>query len=141
MEDRWFWQAAGWLYTLHATLLLLALPALQLSSLTGWPYYLLHLVCLLHAMLLWLLQRRNRGPAARLGLSYGNRAGWQLWNARTGWSRIRISGQSLVLPAMIILYYRKPGALLPGCLLLGKRELATQAHRSLRVRLRFVHFG
>lgn len=63
--------------------------------------------------------------------------GWQLWNAQSGWQPIQLRPDSLALPGLIVLRYRRPGQWFSRGLCLLGDALPEDSHRRLRVRLRF----
>lgn len=138
MSEKWFWQPSAWQYAMRAGILLLALPAMQLARLPDWLYLAGHGLCLLYALYLLLELRKSRTAFAKTGLVY-RQGGWQLWSSQHGWREIRLSGQTLVLPWLIIVYYRWPDGFRQRWLVVDRWMLGQDAHRRLRVRLRFAN--
>lgn len=64
--------------------------------------------------------------------------GWQLWSPATGWQAIQLRPDSLALPRLVVLRYRLPAARRTRSLCIARESLAADAHRRLRVRLRFA---
>lgn len=137
MDEKWFWQAEPWLFGLRACTLLLALLALQFSAVPWLAGLLIHAVVLVYACCLLVGERRSRGQAGKQGLCY-RQGGWQLWQPQQGWRPIELSGQTLVLPGLVVLTYRLPGRLLHSSSLITARMAGAEAHRRLRVCLRFL---
>lgn len=140
MDEKWFWQAEPWLFGLRACILWLALLALQFSAVPWLIYLLLHLSCLAYACHLLAGVRRNSGLAGRSGLCCREGV-WQLWQPQHGWRRIELSGQTMVLPGLVVLSYRWPGSLLRTSSLITARMTGADAHRRLRVCLRFLRLA
>ncbi|WP_207887211.1 protein YgfX [Pseudomonas sp. 30_B] len=93
-------------------------------------------LCLLHAC--WVVPGRIllRGPAAVRALRH-DAGGWQLWSEREGFQPVQLMPDSLALPALIVLRFRRPGQWLVGSVCVPADALAPELHRRLRVRLRF----
>ena len=138
MSEKWFWQPSAWQYAMRAGTLLLALLAMQLAYLPSLLSWTGHVLCLLYAVYLILELRKRCTPFAKTGLVY-RQGGWQLWSSQHGWRDISLSGQTLVLPWLIIVYYRRSGGLLQRWLVIDKWMLKQDAHRRLRVCLRFAN--
>ncbi|WP_437883068.1 protein YgfX [Pseudomonas sp. LRF_L74] len=62
--------------------------------------------------------------------------GWSLMVAGE-WVAVELRPDSLALPQLIVLRYRRPGHILAGSVCLPGDSLSADIHRQLRVRLRF----
>lgn len=116
---------------LHLLLVVLALLALKLSSLQfAWQ---LAIACVVLGYAGWVLH------CLRHRETYGLRwqDGWQLWRSQDDWQDIHVAGQSVVLPQLVVLYYRLAGDYRLRWLVLLPTELGREQHRQLRLWLRF----
>ncbi|PAU62812.1 hypothetical protein BZL41_13085 [Pseudomonas sp. PIC25] len=130
------WQASRRLLVLYLIAQALALGAFLLADIPSWAALLGVAACLGHAG--WVLPRHVllRGPRAFRGLRH-DAEGWQLWNARDGWQRVQLRPDSLALPLAVILRFRLSGERRVRGLCIPGDALAADAHRRLRVRLKF----
>ncbi|WP_447592505.1 protein YgfX [Aquipseudomonas campi] len=131
------WQASRLLVILYALAQLLAILALLLADLPVWAACLGLSGCLLHAW--WVLPRQVllTHPQAFMGLRRSDDSGWQLYSAAEGWQSVQLRPDSLALPMMIVLRFRVPGRWGTQSLCIPRDALARDAHRRLRVRLKF----
>ena len=63
--------------------------------------------------------------------------GWQLWSEAQGWQAVQLRPDSLALPALIVLRFRRPGQWFTRGLCIAADSMDPQLHRRLRVRLKF----
>ncbi|MFT0181935.1 protein YgfX [Pseudomonas benzopyrenica] len=131
------WSASAGLLRLHAV----AAFAAGISPwLTTIPWTLKALLTLL---VLWSWQRvrqrqlQQRYPEVPRRLRHGAE-GWQLWSPASGWQAVQLRPDSLALPLLVVLRYRLPGERLTRSLCIARDSLTADAHRRLRVRLRFA---
>nr|WP_223187034.1 protein YgfX [Pseudomonas nitroreducens] len=91
---------------------------------------------LLHAC--WVVPRQIllRAPDSVRALRH-NAEGWQLWSEREGFQSVQLMPDSLALPRLIVLRFRRPGDWLARSVCVPADALAPELHRRLRVRLRF----
>ena len=92
--------------------------------------------CLLHACRVVPGRILLRAPDSVRALRH-NAEGWQLWSARDGFQPVQLMPDSLALPALIVLRFRRPGDWLARSVCVPADALAPELHRRLRVRLRF----
>jgi toxin CptA len=116
--------------------LLLALLALSLLQLPWWAKLLGSVCCLLHAG--WMIPRRILlfHPRAVTGLRR-KPDGWELFSLALGWQSVQLRPDSLALPGLIVLRYRRKGGYLSEGLCIARDALEPAQHRRLRVRLKF----
>nr|WP_221433842.1 protein YgfX [Pseudomonas sp. PLB05] len=101
------------------------------------------LKALLTLLVLWSWQRvrqrqlQQRYPEVPRRLRHGAE-GWQLWSPASGWQAVQLRPDSLALPLLVVLRYRLPGERLTRSLCIARDSLTADAHRRLRVRLRFA---
>lgn len=131
------WSASIGLLRLHA---LVAFVAGVCPWLAAIPWMLKPLLTLL---VLWSWHRvrerqlQHRYPDVPRRLRHGT-DGWQLWSPAAGWQAIQLHPDSLALPRLVVLRYRLPGARRTRSLCIARDSLGADAHRRLRVRLRFA---
>jgi toxin CptA len=130
------WQASRLLLAVYLSALSLALITLFLVELPLWVALIGACACLLHAA--WVLPRQIllRHPAAFTGLRR-DESGWQLFNNRDGWQPVQLRPDSLALPVAVVLRFRLVGERRVRGLCIARDALALEAHRRLRVRLKF----
>lgn len=131
------WSASPTLLRLHALAAFAAGACLWLAAI---PWSLKPLLTLL---VLWSWQRvrqrqlRQHYPTVPRRLRHGAE-GWQLWSPAAGWQGIQLRPDSLALPLLVVLRYRLPGERRSRGLCIARDSLSPDAHRRLRVRLRFA---
>jgi toxin CptA len=130
------WQASRLLLAAYLAVLVLALATLFLIDLPLWAALLGATACLLHGA--WVLPRQIllTHPAAFTGLRR-DEGGWQLFNRRDGWQAVQLRPDSLALPVAVVLRFRLAGERRIRGLCIGRDAMACDAHRRLRVRLKF----
>jgi toxin CptA len=130
------WQASRLLLATYLSALALALITLLVVELPLWASLLGACACLLHAA--WVLPRQIllRHPAAFTGLRR-DEEGWQLFNTRDGWQPVQLRPDSLALPLVVVLRFRLAGERWVRGLCIPCDALPREAHRRLRVRLKF----
>ena len=130
------WQASRLLLAVYLSALALALITLFVVELPLWASLLGACACLLHAA--WVLPRQIllRHPAAFTGLRR-DEEGWQLFNTRDGWQPVQLRPDSLALPLVVVLRFRLIGQQRVRGLCITRDALPREAHRRLRVRLKF----
>ncbi|WP_236179374.1 protein YgfX [Pseudomonas mosselii] len=130
------WQGSRLLLTAYLASLALALLTLALMALPGWLRGLLAVVCLAHAC--WAIPRRVllTHPEAITGLRRDLR-GWHLYSRAQGWQPARLCRDSVALPAMVVLRFVRKGRRFSQSQCIPWDALDREAHRRLRVRLKF----
>jgi len=130
------WQGSRLLLTAYLASLALALLTLALMALPGWLRGLLAVVCLAHAC--WAIPRRVllTHPEAITGLRRDLR-GWHLYSRAQGWQPARLCRDSVALPAMVVLRFVRKGRMFSQSQCIPRDALDCEAHRRLRVRLKF----
>ncbi|QKE63956.1 hypothetical protein HNE05_11535 [Aquipseudomonas campi] len=130
------WQASRLLLAAYVLAQCLAWVTLLLLDVPFWLLCLGVLVCLAHAA--WVLPRQVllRHPQAFTGLRR-DEDGWQLWSKAQGWQAVQLRPDSLALPLMVVLRFRLAGEWRVRGLCIPRDGLAREAHRRLRVRLKF----
>jgi len=133
----YYWQPSSWLYLLMFLLLLLAVFALLSSALAIFYKALLLVFYTLYAVLIgWRLAQFKQTQQV-FGLRYAAKS-WQLWTSQSGWQAIKLSAQTIVLPWLVIIYYRKVNQRFARALVIPEHVLDAESHRKLRVQLRFL---
>lgn len=84
---------------------------------------------------LYLLQYRQT-PQLKRGLRYCPQ-GWQLWSAKQGWQPIQLRGDSMAIPALVLVRYRHSWQRFYRSALIPADSLPQDSHRRLRLRLKF----
>lgn len=123
---------------LVAYLIAQSLAVLALLS-ANIPLYLTLLglvACALHAGYVLPRQILLRSATSPCGLRH-SAEGWQLWTARDGWQLVQLRRDSLALPALIVLRFRRSDQWFSRSACVPADALAPDVHRRLRVRLRF----
>lgn len=130
------WQASRLLLAVYLLAQLLALATLILVDIPFWARGLGALGCLVHAG--WVLPRQVllSHPQAFSGLRRDDE-GWQLWSRAGGWQAVQLRPDSLALPLAVVLRFRLAGERRVRGLCIPRDALARDAHRRLRVRLKF----
>jgi len=130
------WQASRLLLAAYLLAQFLALATLFLVDIPLLASALGALCCLLHA--LWVLPRQVLLSHAQAftGLRR-DEAGWQLWSRAQGWQAVQLRPDSLALPLLVVLRFRLAGERRVRGLCIPRDGLAREAHRRLRVRLKF----
>lgn len=130
------WQGSRLLLAAYLASLALALLTLALMALPGWLRGLLAVVCLAHAC--WAIPRRVllTHPEAITGLRRDLR-GWHLYSRAQGWQPARLCRDSVALPAMVVLRFVRKGRMFSQSQCIPRDALDREAHRRLRVRLKF----
>jgi len=115
---------------------LLALIACLMLAVSGGVKLALLLLCLAHGA--WIMPRQVllSHPSAVQGLRR-DRSGWQLWSKRAGWHPVQLRHDSVALPGLVILRYRRPGQWFSRSLCVPADAMPADQHRRLRVRLKF----
>lgn len=108
--------------------LMLALPgALKLAALAG---------CLLHGVLVFPRQVTLNHRTAVSGLRR-DRSGWQLLTAAGGWESVQLRPDSVALPGLVILRFRRRGHWISRSACIPSDAMPADEHRRLRVCLKF----
>ncbi|MDX5373148.1 MAG: hypothetical protein LPK18_12005 [Pseudomonadaceae bacterium] len=130
------WQASRLLLAAYLAALTLALICLAVVDLPFWAALLAACACLLHAA--WTLPRQVllSHLQAFTGLRHDER-GWQLYSVAEGWRPVQLRPDSLALPLLVVLRFRLPGERRVRGLCIARDAMSCEAHRRLRVRLRF----
>lgn len=130
------WQGSKSLLALYLACQALAVIALGLLAIPL-PLFLCGLVlCLAHAC--WVIPRRIllSHPHAITGLRR-DALGWQLWSAARGWHAVQMRPDSMALPGLVILRFRRAGQWFVRSQCIGHDALEPVQHRRLRLRLKF----
>lgn len=130
------WHSSRLLQACYALTQGLALATLGLLAIPLWARALGIGVCLAHAA--WVLPRHILLDSAQAfsGLRCDGE-GWQLWNVAAGWQAIELRPDSLALPLLVVLRFRLAGERRLRGLCIPRDAMARDAHRRLRVRLKF----
>lgn len=114
----------------------LACVAVVLSA-VEWPWKVGGLTLLL-GQIIWQLSQLTRlqQPVQRRGLRYTN-SGWQIWDAQRGWHSVQLRADSIAIPVLVLLRYRRADQWFYRTLLVSADSLSTDSYRRLRVRLKF----
>lgn len=130
------WQGSRTLLAAYLVCQLLALIALGLLAVPPLVALLGLSVCLAHAA--WAIPRHIllTHPRAISGLRR-DPFGWQLYSVATGWQAVQLRRDSLALPSLAIVRYRRPGRLFSQAVCIAPDALEPVQHRRLRVRLKF----
>lgn len=130
------WRASSALLAIYLSVLALAIGNLFLLPTPGWLKMLGVMTCLLHAA--WVVPARIllQGDRAWRGLRH-DESGWQLWNRREGWQPVQLRPDSMALPLVVVLRFRRPGQWLAHGLCIPRDAMPAEQHRRLRVRLKF----
>ena len=130
------WRPSGYLLAACIAAHGLALLACLLLDLTV-PFKGLAMVaCLAHGA--WVLPRQVllSHPDAVTGLRR-DEANWYLFTARHGWFAVQLRRDSIALPGLVILRFRRSGQWYSRSVCVPGDALAADQHRRLRVRLKF----
>ena len=130
------WQGSRLLLTAYLASQALAIITLAVIALPFWLRGLVFLVCLAHAC--WAIPRRIllTHPDAITGLRRDPR-GWRLYSHARGWHAVRLCRDSIALPGLVVLRFVRKGRWLGESQCIVRDALAPEAHRRLRVRLKF----
>jgi len=130
------WRASRQLLATYLIALALALTALVFAEIPFWAFLLGASLCFAHAI--WVLPRQIllSSPSSFTGLRH-SAEGWQLWSERQGWQAVRLRPDSLALPLAVILHFSLAGERRVRGLCIPRDALTRDAHRRLRVRLKF----
>nr|WP_189656962.1 protein YgfX [Pseudomonas sp. BW16M2] len=124
------------LLTAYLASLALALLTLALIALPGWLCGLLAVACLAHAC--WAVPRRILliHPEAITGLRRDLR-GWRIYSRARGWQPARLCWDSVALPTLVVLRFVPKERRFSQSQCIPRDALDREAHRRLRVRLKF----
>jgi toxin CptA len=134
------WQPSRWLLTAYLVAQVLALTSIALLSIPPWAKAVGVLLCALHASRclgqLILLNRRTSLTGLRR-----DRSGWSLWSEEGGWEPVQLRPDSLALPPIVVLRFRRvtgpwSGRLWARSVCIPADAMAADAHRRLRLRLK-----
>ncbi|KFX68847.1 hypothetical protein TMS3_0115270 [Pseudomonas taeanensis MS-3] len=130
------WRPSRQLLVFYALAQGLALISLMLVDIPLWALLLGFAFCLLHAI--WVLPRHIllSSPQAFNALRC-NGEGWQLRSSAAGWQSIQLRQDSLALPLAVVLRFRLAGEWRVRALCIPRDAMVRDAHRRLRVRLKF----
>ncbi|MGN8276514.1 protein YgfX [Pseudomonas sp. SMV71] len=130
------WQACGQLLAAYLLAQVVALGSLFLLAVPSWLIAVGMVLCLAHGA--WTLPRHLllTNPRAFCGLRH-DASGWQLWNRADGWQSVQLRPDSLALPMIIVLRFRRRGERRVRSVCVPRGALTPDVHRRLRVRLRF----
>ena len=130
------WQGSRRLLAVYLACLLLALTAFALLALPPVLCAAGVVLCLGHAA--WVIPRQIllNHPHAVTRLRR-DAQGWQLWSAACGWHGVQLRRDSVALPGLVILRYRRPGQWFSRSQCIGHDALEPVQHRRLRLRLKF----
>lgn len=115
---------------------LLALIACLMLAVPGGIKWVLLMLCMGHGF--WVMPRQVllSHPWAVTGLRR-DRSGWQLWTRRAGWQPVQLRHDSVALPGLVIIRYRRPGQWFSRSICVPADAMTADQHRRLRVRLKF----
>ena len=130
------WQGSPTLLAAYLVCQLLALIALALLAIPLSMTLLGLAVCLAHAA--WVVPRHIllTHPTAVTGLRR-DPFGWHLFSVAAGWQAVQLRRDSLALPGLVVVRYRRPGRLFSQGVCIAPDALEPVQHRRLRVRLKF----
>lgn len=130
------WQGSRALLVAYLACQLLALIALS-QLVIPVPFALLGLgTCVAHAC--WVVPRHIllNHPRAVTGLRR-DPFGWQLYSTAGGWQAVQLRRDSVALPGLVVLRFRRAGQWFSRSLCIAPDALEPVQHRRLRVRLKF----
>lgn len=130
------WRGSKHLLAVYLACLTLACAA---SLLLALPVFLSGIglaLCLAHAA--WVIPRHIllTHPEAITGLRR-DAQGWYLWSTARGWHQVQLRPDSMALPGLVILRFRRSGQFFARSQCIGHDALDPVQHRRLRVRLKF----
>ncbi|MFF7106740.1 protein YgfX [Pseudomonas sichuanensis] len=130
------WQGSRLLLTAYLASQALAIITLAVIALPFWLRGLVCFACLAHAC--WTIPRRIllTHPEAITGLRRDPR-GWRLYSRARGWQAVRLCRDSIAQPGLVVLRFVRKGRWLSESQCVVSDALAPEAHRRLRVRLKF----
>jgi toxin CptA len=130
------WHASRQLLALYLLAWLLALVALMLARIPGW-------LAILGFLALGLVPFRTLPRHVRLTCRHAftgirrDALGWAVWSEAQGWQGIQLTPDSLALPLVIVLRFRLEGERRMRGVCIPRDALPREAHRRLRVMLKF----
>ncbi|WP_019342231.1 protein YgfX [Stutzerimonas stutzeri] len=130
------WRASGLLLALYLLTLLLAVITLFFLPVPLWLLMFGLSLCLLHAA--WTIPSRVllcRGRSWR-GLRH-DQQGWSLWSQAGGWQPVQLLPDSIALPLVVVLRFKRPGDWFAQGVCIPHGAMAPEQHRRLRLRLKF----
>ncbi len=130
------WQGSRVLLALYLACLLAALTALMLLAVPLLFCLCGLALCLVHALRVIPRQILLTHPEAITGLRR-DAHGWHLWSAARGWHTVQLRPDSMALPGLVILRYRRAGQFFARSQCIGHDALEPVQHRRLRLRLKF----
>lgn len=130
------WQGSKRLLAAYLACLALAITALALLAIPPLLALAGLALCLGHAF--WVIPRQIllSHPDAITRLRR-DAHGWQLWSAVRGWHAVQLRRDSVALPGLVILRFRRPGQFFARSQCIGHDALEPVQHRRLRLRLKF----
>ncbi|MFJ2683843.1 protein YgfX [Pseudomonas sp. NPDC087342] len=130
------WHASRQLLAAYGLAQLFTLGSLFLLSIPAWAYALGMLLCVAHGF--WALPRQIllTHPQAIRGLRR-DADGWQLWSQAQGWQPVQLRPDSLALPLVVVLRFRRRGERRVSTICVPRDSQTADLHRRLRVRLTF----
>ncbi|MDD0974385.1 protein YgfX [Pseudomonas fontis] len=130
------WQGSKSLLAVYLACQLFALAALLILDIPLWTSLVGALLCLAHAA--WVIPRRILlNHAYAVTRLRRDAQGWYLWRAADGWQPVQLLRDSLALPGLVVLRYRRQGRRLGESLCIAHDALEPVQHRRLRLRLKF----
>lgn len=130
------WRPSRQLLAAYLLTQALAVFALLLADLPVWARLVGILLCGLHGFMVLPRKILLRSSSSVHALRRDS-AGWHLFSPAQGWQAVRLLPDSLALPGLIVLRYRRPGRWLSEGLCIPGDALGADQHRRLRVRLKF----
>jgi toxin CptA len=121
---------------LYIVVLLLAIATLGMLPVPFWLQLLGVLLCMLHAA--WTIPLHilfSRG-SSWLGLRH-DQNGWSLWSRRSGWEPVQLRPDSIALPLVVVLRFKRQGDWLTRGVCIPRGAMPVDQHRRLRLRLKF----
>ncbi|PWB33303.1 hypothetical protein DCO48_10060 [Pseudomonas sp. SDI] len=130
------WQGSRVLLATYLACQLIALATVFILAIPLWLSLLGALLCLGHAA--WVVPRRIllSHPHAISRLRR-DASGWWLWSHARGWHAVQLRRDSLAVPGLVVLRYRRAGRLFSESLCIAHDALEPVQHRRLRLRLKF----
>ncbi|OLU22437.1 hypothetical protein BVH03_24730 [Pseudomonas sp. PA15(2017)] len=130
------WRPSRRLLEIYLCAQTLALLTLSLVEIPLWARLLGVLGCACHAV--WALPRHVllTHPAVFKRLRHDD-DGWQVASRGGQWQPITLRPDSMALPWLVIVRFRLPGSRLTNSLCIAADAMPQDAHRRLRVRLKF----
>lgn len=137
-RNDWFecrWRPSRRLFQVYCAVASLALCSAMVLQVPASLRFLLLIGVIAHAA--WALPRHVllSSPAAVIAIRR-TPEGWAMLSRRAGWHPVQLLRDSLALPAMVLVRYRRPGQWFARAACIPADALDAETHRRLRLRLR-----